>query len=327
MRLVLPERIAKALRQSELDIVVTGAGGWLGAASLELIADALGPAEFEHRVHAFAERPRWLRLVNGVEILLKRPDVLDRFETGPCLMLHYAFLGREKLAAMTPAAYIAANEAISARARRAIGNLRPRGVFLTSSGAVYGADGAVDSDLAGNPYGVLKHRDEIAFAEACRRTGAVLATARIFNLSGPYINKLAGYALACFIRDALAGRPIAVRANRRVERSYVAIGDVLALALAALLDPRRESVSFETAGERVVEVGELAALVRDGLGRDDLAIERPPLDPALPAERYVGDPTAMRALAARHGIGFEDLPSQIRRTADYLKRFGHVGPQ
>ncbi len=197
-------------------------------------------------------------------------------------------------------------------------------MFLASSGAVYGPGRAFDEDLARNPYGVLKRRDELLFADACRAAGTRLAVARIFNLSGPYINKLDSYALASFLIDALAGRPIAIRAAQRVERSYVHVGDVVGLALAILLDPTNEAVAFDTAGERVVEVGELAAMVRDLVGRPDLDIGRPPVDASRPADRYVGDGAAMTALARRYGLARLDLAEQVRQTAEYLRE---VRPQ
>ena len=290
-----------------------GAKGWVGRATLEMLAEALGPAGLRHRVLAFGATDRRLVLRGGLEVEIAALDRLDSVEPRPALILHYAFLGREKTAEMPLADYVAANARIGAILHRAIERLRPAGLFLSSSGAA-----VAGGDLAANPYGVLKRRDETEFAAASAAAGTRLIMARIFNLAGPYINKLAGYALASFLLDALAGRPVTIRAARRVERSYVHVGDVVALALAALLDPAGDALAFETAGERVVEVGDLARLLLDTLGRPDLPIERPAPDPALPADRYVGDPAAMRALAARHGLALTPLPDQIRHTADYI---------
>ncbi len=86
---------------------------------------------------------------------------------GPCLLFHYAFLGKERVAEMPLADYVAANARITEIVRRAVARLQPAGMFLTSSGAVYRADRSIETDLAANPYGVLKHRDEMVFAEAC----------------------------------------------------------------------------------------------------------------------------------------------------------------
>jgi len=317
--LALPPAIADSLRSSEAHILVTGAGGWIGSATLELLAQALGPEGFRRRVRAFASRSRSLTLRGGVSVELAGLESLARVEVGPAMLFHYAFLTREKASAMSIEAYREANARISDRLTEAVARLRPKAMFLASSGAVYGPGRAFDEDIARNPYGVLKRRDEVLFSQACQAAGTRLAIARIFNLSGPYINKLDSYALASFLVDALAGRPIAIRAAQRVERSYVHVGDVAALALAALLESGAESVTFDTAGERVVEVGELAALVRDVVGRPDLEIRRPPVDTGRPADRYVGEGAAMSALAGRCGVALLDLPAQIRRTAGYLR--------
>ena len=317
--LALPPAIAQTLRGGDARILVTGAGGWIGSATLEILAEALGPADFRRRVRAFASRGRRLDLRGDVSIELADLEDLARVDAGPSIVLHYAFLTREKASAMGVEAYRAANARISDRVAAAVARLKPAGMFLASSGAVYGPGRSFDEDLARNPYGVLKHRDELLFADACRAAGTTLAIARIFNLSGPYINKLDSYALASFLVDALAGRPITIRAGHRVERSYVHVGDVAGLALAALLEPGAEAVTFDTAGERIIEVGELAALVREIVGSPGLEIRRPPIETGRPADRYVGDGAAMAALARRYGLALLDLPEQIRRTAKYLR--------
>jgi UDP-glucuronate decarboxylase len=325
--LTLPPATAESLRSSETRVLVTGAGGWIGSATLELLAQALGPEHFQRRVRAFASRNRRLDLRGGVSIDLVSLESLAAIETGPAILLHYAFLTREKASAMGVDAYGQANSSISDTVATAVARLKPQGMFLASSGAVYGPGRAFEEDLARDPYGVLKRRDETLFAEACRAAGTRLTIARVFNLSGPYINKLDSYALACFLVDALAGRPIAIRAKRLVERSYVHVGDVVALALAELLAPGSRPLTFDTAGERVVEVGELARLVTAGVGRPDLEIRRPPLDPAELADRYVGDAAAMQALARRHDIRLLDLPEQIRWTAEYVRSGGSVASE
>jgi len=319
MRFALPARLRTAIEAGGLSFIVTGAGGWIGRATLQLLAEALGPAGFARRVRPLAASARRLKLMNGIEAELAPLSELEGIHSQPCLLMHYAFLGREKTSTMSLADYVAANERISAAVQRAVARLKPQAVFLSSSGAVYGLDGALETDLARNPYGAMKLRDEEAFAEACGEAGTKLVVPRIFNLAGPYINKLEGYALACFIRDALAGRPIAIRANRPVLRSFVPVGDLVALVLALLLDPVAPGATFDTAGEREVEMSELAALVSRAVAGRALPIDRPRLDPALPPERYVGDPAAMRSLAQGQGIAFAPLEDQIRQTANYLK--------
>jgi len=71
---------------------------------------------------------------------------------------------------------------------------------------------------------------------------------------------------------------------------------------------------FETAGERSVEIEELAHVVRRVLGRPQLAIIRE-RDPGAPGSIYVGDGTRFRELARRHEIVPGDLEAVIRATA------------
>ena len=316
--LALPGRQAELLRQRDIRIIVTGAGGWIGRATLEILAEALGLDGFRRNVVALASSERRLQLQTGLDVRLGALEELDSLAPTPSLLLHFAFLGREKVAEIPAERYVALNADITQRLRRAVARLRPMGMFLASSGAVYRPDGAIDTDLARNPYGALKYVDEVAFAEACGATNTPLVVARIFNLAGAYINKLDGYALASFLIDAREDRPISIRAPRIVERSYVQVGDVVNLAVAAVLEPNQPYVRFDTAGERIVELGELARLAREVAGRPQLEIHRPALDPKLPADRYVGDPAVMRSLAGRHGVSFESLERQILRTAEYL---------
>ena len=49
---------AAALPASDARIVITGASGWIGKATLELLYNTLGPGDFAKRVFAFGSAPR-----------------------------------------------------------------------------------------------------------------------------------------------------------------------------------------------------------------------------------------------------------------------------
>ena len=75
----------------------------------------------------------------------------------------------------------------------------------------------------------------------------------------------------------------------------MSIFDVIDLALCILFDlKQRIAKPFDTAGEREIELSELAQLCATTLGQPDIRIERPPMREEL-ADRYVGDGSAMRA--------------------------------
>jgi nucleoside-diphosphate-sugar epimerase len=262
---------------------VTGASGWLGRAAVEALR-ARG-----EDVVGFASRPRdgWLALDQLPEV---KHDVL----------LHYAFVTRDHLRSHGLEAFVAANVAITATVLRAIARFAPRMAYA-SSGAVHLGD-----ELATNPYGVLKALDEHVFRDA---TGGRCFVARVFNVAGPWITKPTAFALTDLVGQALAGASVTISARRRVVRSFVDAEDLGALlAATAGLDEM-----VDTAGEVEVEVGELARRILRATDRD-LPIERPPIDRAAPADRYVGDAVAFAALCARHGIAPRSLDDQIART-------------
>ena len=168
-------------------------------------------------------------------------------------------------------------------------------------------------------YGKLKLEDEARFAKWAAAGGKRAVIARVFNLSGPYINKQSSYALACFIADALAGRPIEIRATRPVFRSYVAISELMSVVLGALTDGEAGAVMFDTAGDRICEMADIAKTVALGLGHQTHA-RRPPMVGDA-ADLYLGNGEAYAGLKQSFGVLPVDFPTQIGDTARYMASF------
>lgn len=296
-------------RLSAARIVVTGASGWVGRASLERLSEIVGPALRERAV-LLAGSARQIALGDGSTLAVAPLADLERTPGEGALLAHFAFLTRDRLADLGPDRYIAANEAITAGVAAWIRRARPAAVLAASSGAV---DGAGDLDV--DPYGALKRREEQALAAACEQVGARLCVVRIFNVSGPHMRRPERYALGSMIRAVLASEPVHVRAPHPVIRSYVAIRELLDLGLAVLGDEAAEPhVVFDSAGQEEVEVGELAVRVARALGRPGARIVRPPTA-AEPVDRYVGDGEAIGRLRTRYAIAHLPLDEQIRQTA------------
>jgi nucleoside-diphosphate-sugar epimerase len=311
--------MGSALVDRDVCFAVTGATGWLGMATLDVLDIALGPRAGE-RVIAFGSRGREIKLRAGRSVRVHALDNLDHLANDKrYIFLHYGFLTRAKVAKYSHDDYIAGNAAITDAVSRTVSARKTIGLFVPSTGAVYRKDGTLDDDITANPYGVLKLRDEAHFAQIAAQLGISLTMVRIFNLGGPYINYVNTYALSSIILDVLRGGRVTLRASHPVIRSYVSIFDVIDLALCTLSDREQPMAKpFDTAGEREIELGELAQYCATVLGRPGIPIERPPLREE-PADRYVGDGTAMRARAARYGIALASLPDQINETADFLR--------
>lgn len=306
---------AAALKNGDQRIIVVGAGGWLGLATLELLHRLLGPEAFAARVVAFGSYARILQLRGGLNVAQSPLSELADAKLAPSLVLHLAFLTQEKAKAMSDEAYATANRAITSALLAALDRIGAEAVFVPSSGAVYKID---DPEAAASMrlYGRLKRDDEAAFTAWAGARGKRAVIARVFNLSGPYINKQSSYALACFINDALAGRPIEIKASRPVYRSYVAISELMSLVFALLSDRNGGSIGFDTAGDHEYEMGDIARAVIEVLGAD-VGILRPVVTPSDP-DRYVGEGTVYRRLRREMLAEPISFALQIREVAAFI---------
>ncbi|MDP1912749.1 NAD(P)-dependent oxidoreductase [Brevundimonas sp.] len=300
----------RALSPPATRLAVTGATGWLGKALVEMAARA-GLSPKNGRLRAFASKPGRLVLEGGTTLDLEALADAAPLTGEGWTVAHFAALGKERTVDLSTADYVAQSEALHRAALRLISRAdRPRLIFA-SSGAVYGPNGTPPS-LADEPYGHTKGLHEVALADWCGTNLAPLTICRVFNVGGPYGNKLDLYALSSLIRSALAGGDIPIRAQGPVLRSYVHVEELMALlvgqAQSAAPGPSRP---FDSAGVEVVEIGDLARMVCAQLELDPARIVRRQ-DPEAPVSRYVGDGADYQAAARGLGltpIGIEAIVS------------------
>ncbi|MGE4481371.1 NAD-dependent epimerase/dehydratase family protein [Acidocella sp.] len=283
-----------------IPVVVTGAGGWLGQAALE-IAHQSGA-----EIHAFGSRPREHRFLDGTTVSVLPLSSLDMQELSGALVLHMAFLTREHAARMDEADYIAANRTISEFVAGFIKRNGARGVFVPSSGAVYAPPP--------NPYGVCKLEDEGRFTMLGSMLSIPTVIIRIFNLAGPFINKQKSYVLSCILNDLLAGRPVTLNAAHPVWRGYAHVNDVLNVALGLLLAGHSPLV-FDSWGEPV-EISALAARAAQ-VAQRELVLQRPEWRNGA-SDYYMGDEKAYLSHTASLNLTPSALEKQIRDTMVYL---------
>lgn len=311
----LSEGASDCLRQDARRIVITGAGGWIGRATLDLLVRCLGLEAARDRVRCFGSSARQIEIEPGIAFDQQPLSAIHDLPKLPSIVLHLAFLTKDKVAGMSEEDYRRANEALSREVAEALGAIGADRLFIASSGAAAFADNPKASpDL--RIYGRLKRDDEELFANwAGAEPGRRAVIARIFSLSGPHINKHQTYALASFIVDALAGQAISIKAQVPVTRSYVAIRELMSLVMSALLADDGEPVLRFDSGGEPQELGDLARCVAGAIG--PVPIDRDPIGDG-PASHYVGDDRHYRELLALHRIEHVDLVTQVNETAAFL---------
>lgn len=311
---MLDPAVARALRQGGQRIVITGAGGWIGLALLDLLNAALGPEGLRARVKAFGSIARNLALADGSFITQSPLEDLASLDHAPTLVFHTAFLTKDRVDGMSEADYIASNRAITSHVLAALDGIGTEGLFVASSGAAAKVeDGSATGAL--RLYGELKLEEEQRFAAWAENRQANAAIVRIFALLGPRINKPHAYAIASFILDALAGRTIEVRSPKRVVRAYAALRELLSLIFAELLHGKGVT-RFDSGGEPLELEGVAQAVA--GLVDGGRVVRAPTL--SADADIYHGDSLKYAALLQAHDIAPVPLVDGIRETMDWLRQ-------
>jgi nucleoside-diphosphate-sugar epimerase len=241
-------------------------------------------------------------------------DTISAKDVEGALVLHLAYLTKEKVERLGEQAFFHTNSAIDERLLAACREGHPRGVFVASSGAAALAEQGRDRHL----YGVCKLLQEDRFLDFGAKAGAPVLAGRIFNLGGPWINKLSAYAISDMLVQALDTGAVHINATVPVYRSYLHIGDLCALVLAGLEDGLSPGRPLDLCGSEIVEMADVAEEVARVAKLEATAVTRGSVDYERPS-LYVGDPTQTLTLALRYGVRLRSLAAQVADTAIYLR--------
>ncbi len=293
-------------------VVITGPSGWIGRAAMAWLNRCYGAA-WRERVVLFGSRARSIQGPDG-DVAVRALEEITAADVENALVLHLAYLTKDKVSAVSDADFFAANLAIDDALLTALRAGRPRGVFVASSGAA--AD--VERGRSRNLYGVTKLLQEERFGVYGRGSDASVLIGRIFNIAGPYINKLSEYAIGSFITQALQHGRIEIVAAIPVYRTYLHVDDLLDIVIGTLSSGAAPAGAIDLCGPLVVEMQDVAEAAIDALGLDRGVISRPPVDFAR-ASMYLGDPCGARSLALANGSSLRDFATQVRDTIEYIR--------
>lgn len=199
-------------------------------------------------------------------------------------------------------------------------------IVYISSGAVYGIQPAgietIDEnyeagDLSILPvgkreYAIAKRNAENAFM-ALGDINLEVSIARCFAFVGPWLPRKQNFAIGNFIEDGLRGRPIAVKANYPVYRSYMHADDLVKWLMTIAENADKKCEAYNVGSDVAVSIEELARLVAIQFGAEASVqiVNQEKID------RYVPDITkATRKLGLKINIG---LLESIRNTINVVR--------
>lgn len=295
--------------------VVTGPTGWIGSALLALLhragdPDALAAGE---SLALFGSRAGVFSVPGGPELPVRSLADISADDVADAHLIHLAYLTKDKLGELSAEEFVGGNTAIDDAVCGAANSGHPASIFIASSGAARQAENGIDV----NPYGIAKLEQEARFLAFGRSSGVAVLCGRIFNLAGPYINKLEDYAISNFALQAFSGEPIRIQANKLLFRSFLHVEDLCRMIIRAARERIGEERPIDLCGMELLEIQDMAERVATEVGIGT-KIERPVVDFAGMSE-YVGQPVDSRALAARVNLSLRGFEEQLRDTIDWMR--------
>lgn len=290
-------------------VLITGASGWFGQTATYLMQG------LPQQVLLTASNSRTISTAAGpMSVVAWDESIVNDF--GPTVVIDCAFLTRDLVTEEGLAEYVRTNEQLTANLINLAHSSSVRRLVTISSGAAMYPEDALLSSIENNPYGYLKRQAELELQAAVQESNKQAVVARAWAVSGAFIGKPQNYALADMILQALSGR-IHVMADKRVERRYSAVEDLLALSLAK---SQTDTFSVIDSEGPLIEMGELAQHVAD-LINPAATLSRPELTDQ-PANDYWSRTETWPSLCERFGLIPANLDDQIMRTFNGLKSSG-----
>jgi len=290
-------------------IVITGAGGWLGTELLELLLSQHGADAVRQHVICFGSRAREITLSDGTSVAIHRlgdlPPVTD---VGG--VVHLAFLTRDKVSVLGTEAYTFGNTVITSQAIKLIETVKPAWIATVSSGAILSSPGGpLENDVQANPYGFTKRVEETMLESVASTLDLNLSIGRLWGAMGASMPINRNYAVSDFIMQALEANEISIRSGHKVWRRYCDARDFMHVLVASA--QTNKSTRFDSGGT-LIEVGDLAALIANSLGRAT-DIDRPS-SPMQADDSYYPDERAYARLTQSLGIEQVELKTLISQT-------------
>lgn len=290
-----------------MTILLSGATGWLGKAFLrrcERDAFEFGTNE----IVGLSNRPKTISTTTKIGVKNFWSELRDVEVDG---FIHLAFLTRDKVANMPWREYVETNRRITSRAVDLILQSKPNWVAVVSSGAIFTKESRfqeLEKDIERNPYGFLKHEEEVALSKAASEVGSNLAIGRLWGASGRDLPPNPKYALSDFIQSALTTRRIQIRSSGQVFRRYCDASEFMEILIKTAM--QSHSKVFNSGGP-ILELNDLAQEIATQIGSCDIKRN---LNLMELADRYYPTDNTYETLADSLEVTLSHLGKQVSET-------------
>lgn len=289
-------------------IVITGATGWLGSETAELISQTLGE-EFSSRVKLVGSSPKVKQSSthNFQVIGWEEFKSIRSIE----LLIHFAFLNQDKADLVGLPKFIQTNRSITSDINHVLSNSPGCDVLAASSGAASYYRGNVDSTKSMEVYASLKLESEESFLQNSNIRS--LLNMRIWNVTGTGLQIDSGYAVANFFKQAMISKHIVLTGNSASTRTYVDVKEMMLIFLLSL--ENKQKITIDSGGYQTSLFG-LASTVLSELGLPRTAISLS--GEFKSASHYNPNPELFNQLASDLQLSLSTIDAQVANFAKIL---------
>ena len=280
-------------------VLILGYSGWFGSSASELLNQT--------GAQILGSNSRGLKMISDGPKNIYAGMLQGCKEFEPTIVIDSAFLTREKIQVLGTETYISINKTLMNQALE-VRELKSVERFIgISSGAARGPLTSTPTSLLENPYGSLKSQYEnlLMTSDFRVKEGSVLL--RAWSMSGPHVRNPELFAFFDLIKQS-KGRIMRIRSNAHVYRRYSDVEDLLAVGLASTTGG-----STVDSGGELVEIGELAKIIREVLG-STAEIHREVT--SSEDDHYYSDGESWNQESSRVGLSPKTLREQIAYSAE-----------
>lgn len=291
-------------------IVITGATGWLGHETAELLAETLG-GDFTKRVRLVSSVPRKIHVLDqAIETIGWKEFKTIRSVN---MLIHFAYLNQDSAKILGLPQFIKTNKAITADVNSFLNSNAGCDVLAASSGAAAHYPNNLNSTNSMEVYAALKKESEFVYLRNSKV--ASVMNMRIWNVTGSGLDIDSPYAVSNFFKQALTARRIELTGNSASTRTFIDVKEMMMLFLLGLESGQR--ITLDSGGCKLTFF-ELATKISNKLNLTDTSIILSGESEAL--SHYNPDPESFNQLARKVRFEISDIDGQLNLLAGLFTR-------